>query len=405
MKKKLYNHIAPGLSKLEWEMAKHIPAGGNWKDIPENIPSQRLVQIRKSGGRTTYYGRLVWDKPAFTITTYFNRLGNSSNLHPEQQRMISIREGARLQSFPDNFIFHGTRTSQYKQIGNAVPPLLARAVAETLENHLENKTFIDLFAGAGGVSEGFRMKNFELLGALEIEKNYFETFRKNHRESNQDFLLVGDATQNSIKEKIKSIANTNKVGVIVGGLPCQGFSYAGWRNPEDNRNQLFKDFFEIVRDVRPEFFVIENVTGILTMRKGRVISEIAEVFREIGYHLNLPFKLNAEDYGVPQKRRRVFIIGSLKNIKIAPPKLLFSDTDFFLPRPITVRQAICGLPALQTSEGVFEMETDYKATSVYEKLMTNEIGFNEFYYSAKTENKKIAKSFVNSQPTLFPTLA
>ena len=154
----LYNHIAPGLSKLEWEMAKHIPAGGNWKNIPEHIPSQRLEQIRKSGGRTTYYGRLVWDKPAYTITTYFNRLGNSSNLHPEQQRMISTREGARLQSFPDKFIFHGTKSSQYKQIGNAVPPLLARAVAETIEPHLENRTFIDLFAGAGGMSEGFRMK-------------------------------------------------------------------------------------------------------------------------------------------------------------------------------------------------------------------------------------------------------
>ncbi len=81
---KLYNHIAPVLSKLEWEMIQHIPAGGNWKNIPANIPSQRLVQIRRNGGRTTYYGRLEWEKPAFTITTYFNRLGNSSNLHPEQ---------------------------------------------------------------------------------------------------------------------------------------------------------------------------------------------------------------------------------------------------------------------------------------------------------------------------------
>ena len=123
---KLYNHISPRLSNLEWEMSKHIPAGGNWQNIPVHIPSKRLEQIRKSGGRTTYYGRLLYDKPCFTITTYFNRLGNSSNLHPEQQRMISIREGARLQSFKDDFIFYGTKTSQYKQIGNAVPPLLAR---------------------------------------------------------------------------------------------------------------------------------------------------------------------------------------------------------------------------------------------------------------------------------------
>ncbi len=402
MKRKLYNHIAPGLSKLEWEMAKHIPAGGNWKDIPENIPSQRLAQIRRSGGRTTYYGRLVWDKPAFTITTYFNRLGNSSNLHPEQQRMISIREGARLQSFPDNFVFHGTRTSQYKQIGNAVPPLLARAVAETLEPHLKNKTFVDIFAGAGGMSKGFGMKNFELLGAVEIEKNYFETFKKNHSETSEEFLITGDITEKAVKEKIKSAANRKKIGLIVGGAPCQGFSYAGWRNPKDTRNQLFKEFCEIVRDVRPEFFVFENVTGILTMRNGQVIREIAEVFGEIGYHLNEPFKLNAEDYGVPQKRRRVFIIGSSKKIEINAPKILFSETDCFLPKPITTKQAIYGLPELRSGEGVFETEGDYKAVSFYEKFMVNEIGFDEFYHHSKNENKKRAKSFVSFQPRLFP---
>ena len=399
---KLYNHIAPVVSKLEWEMMQHIPAGGNWKNIPEHIPSQRLVQIRKSGGRTTYYGRLEWNKPAFTITTYFNRLGNSSNLHPEQQRMISTREGARLQSFPDNFVFHGTKTSQYKQIGNAVPPLLARAIAETIEPFLENNTFIDLFAGAGGMSEGFGMKKFELLSALEIEKNYFETFRKNHSESNQEYLLVGDITQEEVKEKIKSVANYKKVGLVVGGPPCQGFSSAGWRNPEDSRNQLFKDFFEIVRDVRPEFFVMENVTGILTMRNGAVIKEIAEVFSEIGYHVNSPFKLNAEDYGVPQKRRRIFIIGSLKNIKIKPPKAIFSETNAQLPKPITVKQAIFGLPTLKTGEGTFEMEADYNSTSFYEQLMMNEIDFKEFYHLATTENKQESRVFINQNLSLFP---
>lgn len=398
--RKLYNHIAPRLSDLEWEMAKHIPPGGNWKNIPEDIPSQRLEQIRRSGGRTTYYGRLVWNNPAYTITTYFNRLGNSSNLHPEQQRMISNREAARLQSFPDSFIFYGTKTSQYKQIGNAVPPLLARAVAELIEPYLENKSFIDLFAGAGGMSEGFRMKNFELLGSTEIEKNYFETFQKNHTKDNQEFLILGDITTSKTKDKIKSIANSKKVGLVIGGPPCQGFSYAGWRNPEDTRNQLFKEFLEIVRDVRPEFFIMENVAGILTMRGGEVIKEISDVFREIGYYVNLPFKLNSEEFGVPQKRRRVFIIGSLKKINIEPPKVLFSEIDENLPKPVNVKQAIFGLPFLQTGEGIFEMEIDYKSTSFYEKLMMNEINFETFYELAKLENKNIINSF-NKQLSLF----
>ncbi len=317
--------------------------------------------------------------------------------------MISTREGARLQSFPDKFIFFGTKTSQYKQIGNAVPPLLARAIAEILKSCLENHTFIDLFAGAGGMSAGFGMENFELLGALEIEKNYFETFKKNHTETNQGFLITDDITKNEVKDKIKSIANHQKVGLVVGGPPCQGFSYAGWRNPEDTRNQLFKDFFEIVKDVRPEFFVMENVAGILTMRNGQVVKEITEVFSEIGYYVNIPLKLNAEDYGVPQKRRRIFIIGSLKNVKIKSPKVLFSEKQENLPKPITVKQAIYGLPALQTGEGAFEMETDYIVTSAYEKLMMNEIDFQEFYHLAKSENQSKNKFFIPSNPNLFPS--
>lgn len=385
-------------------MVQHIPQGGNWKNIPEHIPSQRLVQIRRNGGRTTYYGRLAWDKPAYTITTYFNRLGNSSNLHPEQQRMISTREGARLQSFPDKYIFWGTKTSQYKQIGNAVPPLLARAIAETLKPHIENHTFIDLFAGAGGMSAGLEMENFEVLGALEIEKNYFETFKRNHSEANQSYFITEDITEQAVKDKIKSIANQRSVGLVVGGPPCQGFSYAGWRNPEDTRNQLFKEFFEIVRDIRPEFFVMENVTGILTMRKGQVVREIAEVFGEIGYHVNIPFKLNAEDYGVPQKRRRIFIIGSLKKTVISAPKALFSESQTHLPKPITVKQAIYGLPPLQTGEGVFEMEANYVSTSPYEKLMMGETDFIEFYANMKAECMARTQVFIPSTPSLFPNL-
>ena len=99
-KKKLYNHISPTFSELEKKMVVCIPPGGNWKDIPENIPSQRLAQIRKSGGRTTYYGRLKKDAPSYTISTYFNRMGNGCFIHPSQDRLISIREGASFFNLP-----------------------------------------------------------------------------------------------------------------------------------------------------------------------------------------------------------------------------------------------------------------------------------------------------------------
>jgi DNA (cytosine-5)-methyltransferase 1 len=378
---KLYNHIAPGLSKLEWEMVQHIPAGGNWQNIPDTIPSQRLEQIRRSGGRTTYYGRLEFDKPSYTITTYFNRLGNGCNLHPSQDRIISTREGARLQSFKDSFIFYGSKTSQYKQIGNAVPPLLARAIAETLKDHLKNLTFVDLFAGAGGMSEGFLSEGFKLIAANEIEKNYFETYKQNHLEYDKgDNLILGDITLQEVKEQIISIAGREKkIGVVIGGPPCQGFSNAGWRNPDDKRNQLFKEFVHVVDKIRPEIFVMENVPGILTMRKGEALKEIIASFEEIGYNVSAPFKLNAEDFGVPQKRKRVVIIGSLKKDKFVQPKILFSQKDENKPKPITVKQAIGGLPILKTGSGEFEMSCSYKSTSVFEKLMLEEIDFATFY--------------------------
>ena len=376
----LYNHIAPKLSDLEWEMAKHIPAGGNWQNIPEHIPSKRLAQIRLSGGRTTYYGRLLSDQPSFTITTYFNRLGNGCNLHPTQQRIISMREGARLQSFRDNFVFHGTKTSQYKQIGNAVPPLLARAIAETITPHIKNKTFVDLFSGAGGMSEGFLMENYELISANEIEKHFFETYKQNHSGlTNTENLILGDVTIPDVKTQIINSTKNKKIGVVFGGPPCQGFSYAGWRDPNDKRNQLFEEFVEIVNAIKPEIFIMENVPGILTMRKGEAFKEIIASFEAVGYSVNAPFKLNAEEFGVPQKRKRVFIVGSLKKAEINSPEILFSRTEETLPYPITVGEAIGGLPEIETNSGVLELECNCKPTSPYEELMMNEIDFKTFY--------------------------
>ena len=187
----IYNHITPPVSEMEWEMLRNIPPGGNWKHIPITVNSQRIVQIRKSGGRTTYYGRLRWDRPSYTISTYFNRIGNGCFIHPSQDRLISTREAARLQSFKDSFIFYGSKTSQYKQVGNAVPPLLARAVAEKVKPYIKNKGLIDLFAGAGGLSAGFSLEGYKLNGAIEIEKNFFETLSKNHDDSNVE-LILGD---------------------------------------------------------------------------------------------------------------------------------------------------------------------------------------------------------------------
>lgn len=377
---KLYNHVASRLSDLEYEMATHIPEGGNWKDIPEEIPSQRLAQIRKSGGRTTYYGRLRHDRPSYTITTYFNRLGNGCNLHPYQNRVMSNREAARFQSFPDSYVFVGSKSAQYKQIGNAVPPLLARAIASEIRPHLNSLNYVDLFAGAGGISEGFSMAGYNLIAANEIEKKYFETYIYNHRRQYPEAaFIVGDITQSAIKESIIAASDGCDIGVVVGGPPCQGFSYAGWRDPDDTRNQLFKEFVSVVEALNPEFFVFENVPGILTMRNGEAAKEIIEAFEGIGYTVSTPIKLNAEEYGVPQRRKRVVIVGSREGVIISAPRPLFGYGVEGLPEPITVQEAIGSLPEIAAGDDNMVMEADYSIATPYDMLMNGLVDFDRFY--------------------------
>ncbi len=381
---KIYNHEVFKMGKYEAELAKHIPEGGNWKDIPLDFDDVRLESIRKTGGRTTYYGRLRWDKPSYTIATYFNRVGNGCNLHPEQMRVLSNREAARLQSFPDDFVFTGSKASQYKQIGNAVPPLLGRFVSSLIKPYLTSYNFVDLFAGCGGLSEGFLMNGFNLIAANEFDKNIFSTNIYNHAKyADEDAFILGDVTQDDVKNRIIATCGEKQVDVIIGGPPCQGFSTAGWRNPDDKRNQLFKEFVFLVNAIHPRFFVMENVLGILSMRGGDAVKEIIESFSDLGYFVSNPIKLNAADYGVPQRRKRVFIIGCLDMVTFEQPKPLFSEDDSRLPDYVTVRDAIGSLPVVPDGGGEKEMEVELNNPSLYDRLMSREIDFDTFYEESK----------------------
>lgn len=380
---KLYNHVAYAMCQHEKDMAQYIPEGGNWKQIPDKITDNRLAGIRAGGGRTTYYGRLRWDKPSYTINTFFNRVPNGCNLHPEQMRVMSTREAARFQSFPDDFIFVGKKAGVYKQIGNAVPPLLAYFVSTLIKPHLDSYNIVDLFAGCGGLSEGFLQNGFHLLAANEYDKNVFETNILNHAKyASADAFVLGDITHSATKRNIYDACDSRQVDVILGGPPCQGFSYAGWRNPDDKRNQLFRDFVDIVTTLKPKFFVMENVLGILTMRNGEAIQEIVQAFADAGYHVGTPLRLNAADFGVPQKRKRVILIGSRENIGIAQPLPLFSDKSdglFKLPQYISVREAIGSLPPIPDGGGEEETEFSMVCPTPYDRLMARNISFEEFY--------------------------
>lgn len=130
-------HFIPYASKKDQELIEHIPPGGNYADVPDEIATTRILNFKKTGGRTTTYGRLDKNKPAFTLNTHFNRLNVGCNIHYEKNRLISIREALRIQSFPDVFkIISSNKRNYYVQVGNAVPPLLAKSLAAHIYNYI-----------------------------------------------------------------------------------------------------------------------------------------------------------------------------------------------------------------------------------------------------------------------------
>jgi len=132
----LHNHVCHKTNDYNINLIRHIPQGKNWKSIPADIRPPRFKRVALKD-HTTTYGRLSWDMPARTITCYFNNITCGAFTHPEQHRGISIREGARLQSFPDSFQFFGPLARQYRQVGNAVPCLLAFHVASALRDLMQ----------------------------------------------------------------------------------------------------------------------------------------------------------------------------------------------------------------------------------------------------------------------------
>ena len=218
------NHSCAKLSELDLEIARIVPPGGNWRNVPPSVPSNRLAQIRVSaaageGSRSTYYGRLRPDRPSYTINTYYNRPGNGCFLHYDfaggQHRTLSNREAARFQSFPDSFVFNGTQRSVCQQIGNAVPPLLGLQVALRLGSP---GAMIDVFAGAGGLSLGFEWAGWRSISATDSDSRAVLTFNRNVA----PVAFVGDMTDEATREQLLAAAETSKGSrlALVGGPPC-----------------------------------------------------------------------------------------------------------------------------------------------------------------------------------------
>ncbi|MGB1048945.1 MAG: DNA cytosine methyltransferase [Rhodothermales bacterium] len=205
---------------------------------------------------------------------------------------------------------------------------------------------VSLFAGAGGLDLGFAQAGFEIIWANDIDSDSVDTYRQNLG----DHIVLGDI------QEVDS-DDIPYADVVLGGFPCQGFSRANrFRSVEDSRNALYLEFVRVVKDKQPRCFIAENVRGILSLDGGNVIQMIVEDFEKVGYEVE--YKLfNLADFGVPQQRRRVIIMGTRKDVAEKskprfPEPTHTNKVDLFdLERWKSIGEALAGIPDPDLAQG------------------------------------------------------
>jgi len=214
---------------------------------------------------------------------------------------------------------------------------------------------IDLFAGAGGLSLGFEQAGFDVKAAVEIDPIHSSV----HRYNFPNCAVICDDASKVTGRQIRSAAGIAKsqVDVVFGGAPCQGFSMIGKRALDDPRNSLLREFVRLTVELDSEYFVFENVRGLTVGEHKKLLNELIEEFQSNGYDVLLPYRvLNAADFGVPQDRRRLFLIGA-KNGLVLPRYPLESCK----PGP-TVWDAIGDLPDADTFPELISSDSTENAT-------------------------------------------
>ncbi len=279
------------------------------------------------------------------------------------------------------------------------------------ETKEQNYTFIDLFAGCGGLSEGFYRQGFRALLHLEIDETACQTLSTRMKfygystAEIADAVMCEDITQRDIISKIDSRLHEN-VDVIIGGPPCQAFSSVGRaQDPnsmnDDPRNYLFENYLQILNHIKPKVFIFENVKGILSAHPNGVhifkiiISKMRETYKVI----NDPkiILLNSVHYGVPQLRERVILIGVRKDIPIDPQEIYDKiikthyapgAPDMFLRKFVTVREAIGDLPHLLPGEGCENMPFVPSVNNDFLSQIRSQTFTRLYNHSARKHNER-----------------
>lgn len=252
---------------------------------------------------------------------------------------------------------------------------------------------IDLFSGCGGMTLGFGWAGFRSILASDIDENCEKTFFTNFPETP---FLCGDLS-NFSKDDFDKIINDTEIDVIIGGPPCQGFSLANKKRnkvSEDPRNKLFYEFVKTINWYNPKSFVMENVKGLLSMESGQVLKQIQNEFENAGkYGYEVRTKvLKASDFGVPQSRERVIIIGIRKDLELIPE---FPNKKYV--KETTVEEAICDLPAINAGEGTEIMEYPCSPQNDYQRFMRKNSS-QVFNHIAMKHTKRLIERFQAIQP-------
>jgi DNA (cytosine-5)-methyltransferase 1 len=223
---------------------------------------------------------------------------------------------------------------------------------------------IDLFAGVGGMSLGFEQAGFDIVAAVEIDPIHCATHEYNFPNTTTICASVIDLTGDEIRRRAK--LGKQEIDVVFGGAPCQGFSLMGKRIFDDPRNQLVFHYVRIVKELNPKYCVFENVKGLTLGKHSQFLEELIAALGDAGYKVLTPYRvLNAADYGVPQDRRRLFLVGTRKDMK--SPQYPTPDRS-----RITVWEAIGDLPDAEQFDSLWEtdvVEVEWTTTSSYAKRL------------------------------------
>lgn len=270
------------------------------------------------------------------------------------------------------------------------------------------KTTVDLFAGAGGITEGFRQAGFHCLYAVDFNKWACETFARNHPSAEVECAKIEDIDASKVRTALG--LQREELSVLVGGPPCQGFSInAPERFLDDPRNALFKHYVRFLNEFRPQTFLFENVPGMLSLEKGHVYNQIINEFAKLGYHTSSKI-LFAPHYGVPQERWRLIILGSLRDPAPQHPipthyatgranfaggrnltfKLSPLESEILLPK-VTVAEAISDLPKLEMGEGSECIRYNGATPSKYASLLRNPAGETYNHFAARLSRQNIER--------------